>query len=84
MCNDHLQIRPYYNSWLYNDEQGNIIFEITPFYPWFYVTKKTNKEKVSYKEWIENYKPTIKTIIPHKNLKKWIIQAEHMKKEYNL
>lgn len=38
--NSHKQIRPYYDGWLYNDEDGNIIFEITPFYPWFYKTKK--------------------------------------------
>lgn len=48
--NSHKGIRPYYSSWLYNDEKGNIIFEITPFYPWFYETKKTHPEKISYKE----------------------------------
>ena len=26
--NAHKQIMPYYNSWLYNDEKGNIFFEI--------------------------------------------------------
>ena len=27
-----------YDSWFYNDEKGNIIFEVTPFYPWHYQT----------------------------------------------
>ena len=82
--NAHKQIRPYYTSWLYNDEQGNIIFEITPFYPWFYVTKKTHPEKIPYKEWIKNYKPAVKTIIPKENIKQWIKQADELARIYKL
>jgi hypothetical protein len=76
--------RPYYDSWLYNDEDGNIILEITPFYPWFNVTKKTNPEKISYKEWIKDYKPVVKTIIPKESLKQWIKQADEFGKKYKL
>ena len=82
--NSSKQIRPYYNSWLYNDEKGNIIFEITPFYSWHNTTKKTNPEKISYKEWIKNYKPAVKTIIPKENLKQWIRQADEFGKKYKL
>jgi hypothetical protein len=76
--NSHKHIRPYYSSWLYNDQDGNIIFEITPDYPWFYETKKTCPDKISYKEWIKNYKPTIKTIIPKENLQHWVEQAQEL------
>lgn len=78
--NAHNPTPPYFDSWLYNDKDGNIIFEITPFYPWHGKTKKTNPEKVSYKEWIKDYKPTLKTMIPKENLKQWIEQAKELKK----
>ena len=67
MSNDHKGIRPYYNSWLYNDKVGNIILEITPFYPWYYVNRRTCPERIPFKEWIKSYKPTVKTIIPKEN-----------------
>jgi hypothetical protein len=84
MSNDHGQIRPYYNSWLYNDKDGNILLEITPFYPWHNVNKRTQPERIPYKEWIKSYKPIVKTIIPKENFKQWIAQVEKMKQEYNL
>ena len=84
ISNSPKQIHPYYNSWLYNDKQGNIIFEITPFYPWFYKTKKTNPDKISYKQWIKDYKPVVKTIIPKENLKQWIKQADEFGKKYKV
>lgn len=82
--NDHKQIRPYFNGWMYNDEEGNVIFEITPFYPWHNETKKTYPEKISYKEWIKSYKPLVKTIIPKENLKQWIKQANEFGKKYKV
>lgn len=80
--NDHKKIRPYYNSWMYNDEDGNIIFEITPFYPYLYETKKTHSDFITYKQFMKDYKPTLKTIIPKENLKKWVVQAKKLKKKY--
>jgi hypothetical protein len=84
MCNDHKVIRPYYNSWLYNDKDGDIIFEITPFYPWHNVNKRTQPDRIPYKKWIKSYKPTVKTIIPKENFKRWITQVEELKQKYNL
>lgn len=78
--NSHKQIRPYFNSWMYNDQEGNVIFEITPFYPWHGETKKSNPDFISYKEFMKDYKPIIKTIIPKENLKQWIKQAEMLDK----
>lgn len=84
VSNDHKQIRPYYSSWLYNDEEANVIFKITPDYPWHYETKKTCPEKISYNEWIKNYKPIVKTIVSKENLKQWITQAKELAKVYKL
>ena len=84
LSNSHKGIRPYYNSWLYNDKKGDVEFEITPFYPWYNVNKRTQPDRIPYKEWIKSYKPVVKTIIPKENFKQWIAQAEKMKQEYNL
>jgi len=78
--NSHKQIRPYFSSWMYNDKEGNIIFEITPFYPWHGETKKSNPEFITYKKFMKDYKPTIKTVIPKENIVKWIDQAQELKK----
>ena len=78
--NNHKHIKPYYNSWLYNDKDGNIIFEITPSYPWHYETKRTCPEKISYTKWLQNYKPTVITMIPKENIKQWIDQAKELEK----
>lgn len=81
--NSHKGMRPFYNSWIYNDQDGTIIFEITPFYPWHNTTKKTHPERISYKEWIKDYKPTIKTVILRENLIQWIEQTKALKREIN-
>lgn len=52
-----------YVTWLYNNHNKNIIFEITPAYPYFYCNKKTEPHYMSYKTWIKSYKPYFKTII---------------------
>lgn len=76
VSNDHKQIRPYYNSWFYNDEHGNIIFEITPFYPFHYETKKSHPDFITYKQFMKDYKPTLKMIIPKERLIEWNEQAK--------
>ncbi|HSW76594.1 MAG TPA: hypothetical protein VLG50_06090 [Candidatus Saccharimonadales bacterium] len=78
--NSHKQIRPYFSSWIYNDKDGNIIFEITPFYPWHAETKKSHADFITYKQFMKNYKPTLKTIIQKKYITKWIDQAKELKK----
>jgi len=78
--NDHKQIRPYFSSWMYNDTDGNIIFEITPNYPWSNEKKKDNPGWISYKKFMESYKPILKTMIPKERLQQWIPQAKKLKK----
>ena len=80
--NSHKQIEPYFDGWMYNDENGNVIFEITPFYPWHGEKKKSNPDFISYKQFVKDYKPIIKTVIPKKSLKQWIDQAKKLKKMY--
>jgi hypothetical protein len=81
--NSHKNIRPFYNSWLYNDQEGNIWFEITPFYPWHHTNRRSYPDKISYKEWIKGYKSTLKVMVPQGNLIQWINQAKELKDEIN-
>lgn len=74
--NNHKQIRPYYNSWFYNDKDGNIIFEITPFYPFHYETKKSHPNFITYKQFMKDYKPSLKITIPKERLIEWNEQAK--------
>lgn len=76
VSNAHKQIRPYYNSWFYNDEDGNIVFEITPFYPFHYETKKSHPDFITYKQFMKSYKPIVKIIIPKERFIEWNEQAK--------
>lgn len=63
------------DSWIYNDERGNIIFEITPKYPWNYVEPKENEHYIPYEEWIKSYKPFLIRKIPIEVARQWLDQA---------
>lgn len=80
--NGHKQVPPYFDGWMYNDKNGNVIFEITPFYPFHYETQKTHPDFISYKQFMKDYKPIVITSIPKENLKQWMIQAKKLKKKY--
>lgn len=75
--NSHRQERPYYSSWLYNDMRGNIIFEITPQYPWNDEDEndRNHPDFISYAEFIKNYQPTIIRTIDPKYLQQWLNQV---------
>ncbi len=75
--NSHIRKRPYFNSWLYNDEQCNIIFEITPRYPWNDEdeTHLNHPDFIPYIEFIKNYQTTIIRTIEPKYLHQWIEQV---------
>ena len=76
VSNTHAGILPYYMSWFYNDKDGNIVFEISPFYPWLEVDDAENQPGfIPYKEWIKNYQVTIRKIIPKETLIVWDNQA---------
>ena len=74
--NNPLGVYPQYNSWFYNDEDGNIVFEITPFYPFHYETKKSHPDFITYKQFMKNYKPIVKMIIPKERFIEWNEQAK--------
>ena len=64
-----------YATWIYNDELGNITLEITPCYP------HTYDENFSYQnflQWMENYQPLLKTIIPKNIAQQWVMQGQQI------
>lgn len=66
-------------SWIYNDVDGSIIFELTPAYPEnFYYTKS---QTIPYQEWIKSYKPYLIEKIPHDVAQQWLDQANALLKQ---
>lgn len=59
-------------TWIYNDDLGNIILEITPSYP---DTYSSNFSYQDFLQWMKSYKPLFKTIIPRKTAEQWLKQA---------
>ena len=66
-----------YTSWFYNDKNGNIVFEISPFYPWFNVENPQNNVGfVTYEAFMKNYKVVIHKMISKKIFLQWLQQAK--------
>jgi hypothetical protein len=68
-------------SWLYNDQNGNIIFEITPRYPWHFSEPKEGEDFIPYEEWIKSYKPVLIRAIPVEVARQWLEQANMILKK---
>ncbi len=66
----------YTTTWLYNDDKGDIILEITPLYTWsFQENEIENPMFTTYDEFIKNYKPILRRVIPHKIAQAWLKKA---------
>lgn len=62
-------------SWIYNNLNGQIIFEITPIYADDF---SEPKEKESLQEWLTHYKPVMTRIIPKHVAQQWLVQAQEI------
>ena len=71
------------DTWLYNNSEDNIIFEITPYYPWHDKKIKENKEFMPYELWIKTYKPLLTRTIPKSVALKWLSQAQYILQKIN-
>ena len=64
---------PHVSTWLYNDNQGNIIFEVTKTYKWS--TQKDDRndpEFMTYKKFMKDYQPLIHRVIPRDVAIQWL------------
>jgi hypothetical protein len=70
-------------SWMYNDDEGNIIFEVTPIYPYMYEDAEKEPSYVPYKEWIKDYKPLLIRKISKEVAQKWLKDANTIVEQIN-
>src|SRR3990167_1546125 len=74
-CNTNL------STWLYNDKNGNIIFEVTPTYHWHYSDPEPDdKDYIPYEQFIKSYKPLCVKIIPKDVASKLLEQIDEFLK----
>jgi hypothetical protein len=67
---------PYVTTWLYNDNAGDIILEVTPFYKWSMQEQEPeDPDFISYDEFVKNYKPLIHRVVPRDVAMVWLEQA---------
>ena len=59
-------------SWLYNDKNGDIVFQITP----LYFSENKNFDAQEYQEFMKNYAPILTKIIPKPTAEVWLHKAE--------
>ncbi|HLW72429.1 MAG TPA: hypothetical protein VKR54_00085 [Candidatus Babeliales bacterium] len=64
-----------YVTWLYNDNNGLIIFEVTPLYPFSYRNSSKEQDYITYKKWIKNYKSCLTRTISREVAQQWFEQA---------
>jgi|SRR5690606_23873144 len=69
-----------YVTWIYNDHNNNIIFKITPSYPYRYCERMKKDHYIPFKKWILNYKPYFSTQLSRETAQQWLEQAEHVVK----
>ena len=80
-------------TWLYNNENGEIILEITPFYPYLHTNPSEEPQYIFFEEWVKTYQPYFKIIVSKNIAQLWLEQAnqviqqiyaniERLKKEY--
>ncbi len=68
--------KPMLNAWLYNNQDGEIIFEITPTYKWsFFPDDLSDPNFITYDEFMKNYQPILQRVIPHDVATQWLDQA---------
>lgn len=66
------------DSWLYNDKDGSIVFEITPAYPWCYSEPEPDETFITYSEWMKTYQPYLKRVISKEVAQKWLVELQEL------
>lgn len=76
---DYLLIMGYSSAvWLYNKNDGAIICEVSPKFPFSYRNSAKDEDYVPYKKWIKEYKPYCVIEASFESIKEWIPLAERI------
>lgn len=67
-------------SWIYNNIDGDIIFEITPVYSGIFIHENKPPYR-EYMKWRETYKPYFAGVISKKIARQWIDQSQNILNE---
>lgn len=83
ICETRDRVKPKLATWMYNDEHKNIILEIGEQFEWPDLPddeefRTTDPIVSDFFKFIENYKPTIKTIIPQAIAQAWLTQVQEL------
>ena len=65
-----------YVSWIYNNNDGDIIFEVTPFYPYSYCDPQTEPNFITYDQWIKTYQPYLIATFSKETAQEWLDQTK--------
>ena len=68
-------------TWMYNDEHGNIILEITPVYPKTFRDPEEDLDINDYENWMKSYAPILIRTIPRNIAENWLKQTEDILEE---
>ena len=68
-------------TWIYNDELGNIILEITPVYPKTFRDPEEDLDIENYQNWMKSYAPILIRTIPRNIAENWLKQTENILEE---
>ena len=75
------KFNPRLATWLYNDEKGQIVLEVTPSYQWHFQDPKPDEKYYIYEEFIKNYQPILFRIISKETAQNWVTQAQNLLQE---
>lgn len=76
---------PYVSTWIYNDDNENIIFEVTKNYKWHFTILEgisEDPEFINYEEFMKDYKPLIHRVIPHNLAVQWLEQVMNVYRDF--
>lgn len=68
-------------TWMYNDDHGNIILEITPVYPKTFRDPEEDLDMQDYQNWMKSYAPILIRTIPRNIAETWLKQTEDILEE---
>ena len=70
-----------FTLWIYNNQVGEIILEITPTFTAEYFLPDETPNFDEYERWMENYEPLLKRIIPKEIAQQWLDQTNTILKQ---